>query len=117
MSKAKPGQSSLIDSKSLKLLRDDTAQVWLHMHQNPASTTTTGTTGGTRTKIITEGGLLKALEKYSGDQAKYNDWVFNVHRVLLKYSRDFEDLLGWASTRESEILASDVMIGQMLILP
>ena len=48
-------------------------------------------------KQVTEGGALKALTKYTGNNSEYHDWSFSARRVLTRADERFAGLLQWIS--------------------
>ena len=59
-------------------------------------------------KSVTDGGIFKALVKYSGEPAEHHDWSFSAKRVLAKADERFTGLVQWISGQFGEISEEEV---------
>ena len=54
-------------------------------------------------KPMTEGGVFKALTKYTGNQSECHDWSFSARRVFAQADERFAGLLQWISGQIEEV--------------
>ena len=60
-------------------------------------------------KLVTEGGAVKVLTKYTGNHSECHDWPFSTRRVLSRADERFAGLLQWISGQIDEVMENYVL--------